>query len=50
MSEDEGKKLSNDLQKITDNFIKKVDSKIKEKEKKFLKYDKSKPCCYYYGW
>ena len=37
ISEDEGKKLSNDLQKITDDFIKKVDSKIKEKEEEILK-------------
>ena len=37
ISEDEGKKLSNDLQKITDVFIKKVDIKIKEKEEEILK-------------
>ena len=37
ISEDEGKKLSNDLQKITDDFIKKVDIKIKEKEEEILK-------------
>ena len=37
ISEDEGKKLSNDLQKITDDFTKKVDSKIKEKEEEILK-------------
>ncbi len=37
ISEDENKKLSNDLQKITDNFIKIVDDKIKEKEKDISK-------------
>ena len=37
ISEDESKKLSNDLQKITDDFTKKVDSKIKEKEEEILK-------------
>ena len=37
ISEDESKKLSNDLQKITDEFIKKVEIKIKEKEEEILK-------------
>ena len=37
ISEDESKKLSNDLQKITDDYIKKVDFKIKEKEEEILK-------------
>jgi len=37
ISEDENKKLSNELQKITDDFIKKVDLKIKEKEAEILK-------------
>ena len=37
ISEDEGKKLSNDLQKITDDFVKKVEIKIKEKEEEILK-------------
>ena len=37
ISEDESKKLSNELQKITDNFIKKVDLKIKEKEEDILR-------------
>ena len=37
ISEDESKKLSNDLQKITDNFVKKVDIKIREKEEEILK-------------
>jgi ribosome recycling factor len=37
ISEDENKKLSNELQKITDDFIKKVDLKIKEKEEEILK-------------
>ena len=37
ISEDEGKKLSNDLQKITDDFVKKVENKIKEKEEEILK-------------
>ena len=32
ISEDESKKLSNELQKITDDFIKKVEIKIKDKE------------------
>ena len=32
ISEDENKKLSNELQKITDDFIKRIDLKIKEKE------------------
>ena len=37
ISEDENKKLSNELQKITDGFIKKIDLKIKEKEQEILK-------------
>ena len=37
ISEDESKKLSNDLQKITDDFIKKVEVKIKEKEEEILR-------------
>ena len=37
ISEDESKKLSNDLQKITDDFVKKVEAKIKEKEEEILK-------------
>jgi len=37
ISEDESKKLSNELQKITDDFVKKVEFKIKEKEEEILK-------------
>jgi len=37
ISEDESKKLSNDLQKITDEFVKKIEIKIKEKEQEILK-------------
>ncbi|MAK12555.1 MAG: ribosome recycling factor [Candidatus Pelagibacter sp.] len=37
ISEDENKKLSNDLQKITDEYIKKIDNKIKEKDQEILK-------------
>lgn len=37
ISEDEFKKLSNDLQRITDEFVKKVEKKIKEKEEEILK-------------
>ncbi len=37
ISEDENKKLSNELQKLTDNFTNKVDEKIKEKEKEISK-------------
>ena len=37
ISEDENKKLSNELQKMTDDFIKKIDLKIKEKEQEILK-------------
>ena len=37
ISEDENKKLSNQLQKMTDDFIKKIDLKIKEKEQEILK-------------
>jgi ribosome recycling factor len=33
ISEDDNKKISNELQKLTDSFTKKVDDKIKEKEK-----------------
>jgi ribosome recycling factor len=37
ISEDENKKLSNELQKMTDDYIKKIDLKIKEKEHEILK-------------
>ena len=37
ISEDENKKLSNELQKMTDDFVKKIDLKIKEKEQEILK-------------
>ena len=37
ISEDENKKLSSDLQKMTDDYVKKVDIKIKEKEEEILK-------------
>ena len=37
ISEDENKRLSNELQKMTDDFIKKIDLKIKEKEQEILK-------------
>jgi ribosome recycling factor len=37
ISEDENKKLSNELQKMTDDFIKKIDLKIKDKEQEILK-------------
>ena len=37
ISEDESKKLSNDLQKLTDEFVKKIEIKIKEKEQEILK-------------
>ena len=37
ISEDENKKLSEQLQKTTDNFIAEVDSKISDKEKEILK-------------
>ena len=37
ISEDENKKLSTELQKMTDDFIKKIDLKIKEKEQEILK-------------
>ena len=37
ISEDECKKLSVDLQKLTDEFIKKIENKIKEKEQEILK-------------
>ena len=37
ISEDDSKKLSNELQKITDKFIEDVDKKISEKEQEILK-------------
>ena len=37
ISEDDNKKLSDQLQKITDKFIAEVDSKISDKEKEILK-------------
>ena len=37
ISEDQNKKLSEELQKITDKFIKDIDFKIAEKEKEILK-------------
>ena len=37
ISEDESKKLSTELQKITDQYIKKIENKIKEKEQEILK-------------
>ena len=37
ISEDESKKLSNDLQKLTDEFVKKIEIQIKEKEQEILK-------------
>ena len=37
ISEDDNKKLSEQLQKITDKFIAEVDSKISDKEKEILK-------------
>ena len=37
ISEDESKKLSSDLQKLTDEYIKKIECKIKEKEQEILK-------------
>ena len=37
ISGDENKKLSNDLQKITDEYIGKIESKIREKEQEILK-------------
>ena len=37
ISEDDNKKLSNELQKITDKFIDEVDQKISEKEQEILK-------------
>ena len=36
VSEDEGKKMETDIQKVTDDFIKKVDSLSEEKEKSIL--------------
>ncbi len=37
ISEDESKKLSGELQKLTDDYIKKIENKIKEKEQEILK-------------
>ena len=37
ISEDDNKKLSEQLQKITDKFIAEVDNKISDKEKEILK-------------
>ena len=37
LSEDESKKLSGDLQKLTDEYIKKIENKIKDKEQEILK-------------
>ena len=37
ISEDESKKLSSELQKLTDEYIKKIENKIKEKEQEILK-------------
>ena len=37
ISEDDNKKLSNELQKITDKFIEDIDKKISEKEQEILK-------------
>ena len=37
ISEDDNKKLSDQLQKITDKFIAEVDNKISDKEKEILK-------------
>jgi len=37
ISEDDNKKLSDQLQKITDKFIAEIDSKISDKEKEILK-------------
>ena len=37
ISEDECKKLSGELQKLTDEYIKKIENKIKEKEQEILK-------------
>ena len=37
ISEDDNKKLSDQLQKITDKYIAEVDSKITDKEKEILK-------------
>ena len=37
ISEDDNKKLSDQLQKITDKFIADVDNKISDKEKEILK-------------
>jgi ribosome recycling factor len=37
ISEDDNKKLANDLQKITDKFIEDIDQKISEKEQEIIK-------------
>ena len=37
ISEDQNKKLSDEIQKITDKFIKDIDTKISDKEKEILK-------------
>ncbi|XP_077232139.1 ribosome-recycling factor, chloroplastic-like [Tasmannia lanceolata] len=37
LSEDNAKDLSSDLQKVTDEFMKKIDSMYKQKEKELLK-------------
>ena len=37
ISKDESKKLSGELQKLTDDYIKKIENKIKEKEQEILK-------------
>ena len=37
ISEDESKKISSELQKLTDEYIKKIENKIKEKEQEILK-------------
>ena len=36
ISDDENKKYANELQKITDNYIKLIEEKIKQKEKDIL--------------
>ena len=37
ISEDENKKLSDQLQKMTDRFIEEIDNKITDKEQEILK-------------
>ena len=39
ISDDENKKYTNELQKITDNYIKLIEEKIKQKEKDILQYE-----------